>query len=86
MAPPQRGDVVRRSQHVANAEAAVLTYCERVDPYQSNDPETNVGDLVADLMHYCEDKGLQWDEVVTKAAHHYEGDPTEPDFNEEVPA
>jgi hypothetical protein len=37
----------------------------------AGDAETNLGDLLADLMHYAEEQHINWDLALGKAERHF---------------
>ncbi len=40
-------------------------------------PDTAVSDLLADLMHYCDQEGIDFDECVDRGRCHYEEEKAE---------
>jgi hypothetical protein len=49
---------------------AVKTYADCTG-LEDSDEQTKVSDLVADLKHYCDWKGVSWLEVTNRAYWHY---------------
>ncbi|TWT44413.1 hypothetical protein RAS1_08280 [Phycisphaerae bacterium RAS1] len=53
----------------------VETYCGRYPRnLERDDLETAVGDLIADLLHYANRKGLDTDEILRSASFHFEAE------------
>jgi len=42
-----------------------------------DDPDDAVSDLIADLRHWCDRNGVEFEEAVRRAAHHYETETSE---------
>lgn len=51
-----------------NAEVALQAYMQ----HTGCDGEVAVSDLLADLMHWCDERGLRFDREVDRAENHYE--------------
>lgn len=52
------------------AHEAIKTFADQCRSH-NEDEETLVSDLVADLMHYCEQNGIEWDGVLARATNHF---------------
>jgi len=66
-APEQSPGNARRARR---ARAALRTYSRAVGN-GDEDPETQLSDLLCDLMHLTDAKKVEWDEVVRRAEGHY---------------
>lgn len=60
------------AQRSERAYRLLLIYEQQHD--EGEDHETAVSDLLADLMHLCDDYGIEWEEVTRRAAMHHEAE------------
>lgn len=60
--PPTRG---------GTAEQALQVYAKLVGDEREPE-ETQVTDLLADLMHFCNGRGVDFEEALASARHHYD--------------
>jgi hypothetical protein len=55
------------------AQAALETFCGRT----GTDPSDAVSDLIADLMHWCDRTGSDWNSELARGMTHYNEETTE---------
>jgi hypothetical protein len=61
------------------AQHALQAYFDLVGGDEPVD-ETQMGDLIADMMHLCREKGWDFEEILEQAYSHYKGDMEEGDL------
>ena len=54
------------------ADSAICAFALDVGQDPEFEIEEIIGDLLADLMHYCNQKGLNFDELLSRGRDHYE--------------
>ena len=59
----------KQERSAARVEPLVEAYVDMVG--DAGDAETNLGDLLADLMHYAEERDIDWDLALGKAERHF---------------
>jgi hypothetical protein len=64
--PNRQDNNVRASR----AALALVTYAERVGG-GGEEPETNLTDLLADIMHLCDALDIDFDTTAVRASRHY---------------
>lgn len=58
----------RTNRHGAEDALKVL---ESASYWGDNDPETDLGDFIAEVRHLCRLKGWDWEKVLEQADYHY---------------
>jgi len=56
------------------AATAVKAFAKRVGTHDWEDMETNLSDLLCDLMHLCNALGISFEDMVSRGAFHYDAE------------
>lgn len=74
---------MKLTQHYDNAATALDAYQTVCGRYaHADERSTLVADLIGDLLHWCDVEGVDGSMAIEKAQEMYEGDKTEPDFED----
>ena len=73
---------ITNNDRAAWAEIAINNF--RNEVMQGEDDDTTIGDLLANILHYCDQYGVDFDARLTTARMHFEAEIIEASFEAEI--